>query len=92
MRLFAATNKVIVRPKETDGWVSGLYLPEIAQEKTNHGKVLAVGPRVHDVQVDDTVYYNPATTTDISVDGTRLVIFPEPDAIARIGWPAGWDG
>lgn len=86
MKLFAVTNKVIVRPKETDGWVSGLYLPEIAREKVNHGQVLAVGPRVVDVDVDDTIYYNPHVATDIAVDGKLLVIFPESDAIAK--WPA----
>jgi len=70
----------------------GLYIPDSAKEKPQHGEVVAVGPgrfekdrRVPmDVKVGDKVLYGKYTGAEVTIDGEPLLILRESDVLAVI--------
>ena len=83
--------EVIDEPQTT---ASGLVLPDSAKEKSQRGKVLAVGPGKYldngsrepiDVNVGDTVVYAKYGGTEIELDGRELMILSQRDIHAVLG-------
>jgi len=83
--------EVIDEPQTT---ASGLVLPDSAKEKSQRGKVLAVGPGKYlengsrepiDVNVGDTVVFAKYGGTEIELDGRELMILSQRDIHAVIG-------
>ena len=77
--------EVIDEPQTT---ASGLVLPDSAKEKSQRGKVIAVGPGKYlengsrepiDVQVGDTVVFAKYGGTEIELDGRELMILSQRD-------------
>ena len=77
--------EVIDEPQTT---ASGIVLPDTAKEKSQHGKVIAVGTgklldngeRVAlEVNEGDTVVFAKYGGTEISLDGKELMILSERD-------------
>ena len=77
--------EVIDEPQTT---ASGLVLPDSAKEKSQRGKVLAVGPGKYldngsrepiDVNVGDTVVFAKYGGTEIELDGRELMILSQRD-------------
>ena len=71
----------------------GLFVPDTAKEKSQRGKVVAVGTgRVLDngtrseleVKPGDTVYFAKYGGTEVSLDGTTYTILSERDILAVI--------
>lgn len=73
-----------VREEVQTKTASGLFLPENSKEKSVIAKVLAVGPDVKNVKVDDRVVYKEYTTTDLRVDSVEYLIVKEEDVLATI--------
>ncbi len=82
--------EVIDEPQTT---TSGIVLPDSAKEKSQRGKVIAVGTgKVLDngervaleVQVGDTVVFAKYGGTEISIDGADLMIMAERDIHAIV--------
>jgi chaperonin GroES len=82
--------EVIDEPQTT---ASGIVLPDTAKEKSQRGKVLAVGSgklldngeRVAlEVSVGDTVVFAKYGGTEVSVDGKDLMILSERDVHAIV--------
>ena len=72
----------------------GLYIPDTAKEKSQRGKVVAVGSgRTLDsgtkvaieVKVGDVVYFAKYGGTEVNVDGVDYTILSERDILAVIG-------
>jgi co-chaperonin GroES (HSP10) len=65
-------NRILVQPTEPIRQLpSGLYLPEIALQKPNTGKVVITGTKADSSLIDKTVMYNPITAVEI--DGKHLI-------------------
>lgn len=82
--------EVIEEPQTT---ASGIVLPDTAQEKSQRGKVLAVGSgkmldngeRVPlEVNEGDTIVFAKYGGTEISMDGQELMILSERDVHAIV--------
>ncbi|TNF26192.1 MAG: co-chaperone GroES [Bacteroidetes bacterium] len=67
---------------------SGIYIPDTAKEKPQRGTVVAVGTGKKDepmtVKVGDTVLYGKYSGTEITVDGTDVLIMRESDIFAIV--------
>lgn len=84
---------VVKRVKEEGTLESGLYIPESAQEKSQEGKVVSVGPgKVLDngvtvqvgVNVDDRILFGKYAGTDIKIDGKEYLILRSDEIFARL--------
>ncbi len=94
MKVKPLEDRVIVKPEEAEEKTSsGIYLPDSAQEKPQHGKVIAVGPgKINDdgkrtaleVKKGDTVLYSKYGGTEIDIDGKTHLILRESDLLAVI--------
>jgi chaperonin GroES len=94
MALKPLDDRVVVEPMSAEEKTAGgIVLPDAAQEKSQRGKVLAVGPgRILDggkratvaVQVGDEVLFGKYGGTEIEVDGKDLKILRESDILAKV--------
>ena len=84
-------DRVVIRAlEETEQMRGGLYIPDTAKEKTQHGEIIAVGPgrfekdkRVPmDVKVGDKVLYGKYSGTEVTIDNEPLLILRESDVLA----------
>ena len=82
--------EIIDEPQTT---ASGIVLPDTAKEKSQRGKVIAVGPgRMLDngeraaleVNDGDTVMFAKYGGTEVTLDGQDLMILQERDIIAVV--------
>ncbi len=73
--------------------VSGIVLPDTAQEKPQRGKVLAVGPGPRDedgehikmdVEVGDEIIFSKYGGTEIKVGADDVLILRESDVLAKV--------
>ena len=95
MNLQPLDDRIVVKPGEAEETtVSGLVIPDTAQEKPQQGEVLAVGPGKRseqtgeliplDVNVGDTVVYSKYGGTEITVDGADVLILSARDVLAIV--------
>jgi len=93
MQLKPLGDRVIVKPIEQESKTkSGIIIPDTAKEKSQRGKVLAVGTgRYADgqivpmsVKVGDTVLYKEYAGDEFKLDGTEVMILKEEDIIAIV--------
>lgn len=94
LKLRPLGDRVWVEPIEREETTaSGIILPETAKEKPQEGKVLAVGPGVHnekgerqplDVKAGDRVLFAKYAGTEIKQDGTKYLIMRESDILAIV--------
>jgi chaperonin GroES len=95
MKLRPLNDKVIVKPtKAEEKTKSGLYIPEVAQEKQTEGEVIAVGPgKVNentgartaiDLKPGDKVLYGKYAGTEFKLDGEEVMLLDESDIVAVI--------
>src|SRR3954447_19082990 len=95
MTLKPLGDRLVVKAVEEEATtVSGIELPDTAQEKSQKGKVLAVGDgRVSEatgtriapeVSEGDEVLYSKYGGSEITVDGEDLLVLRESDVLARV--------
>jgi chaperonin GroES len=86
-------DRVVVKAlDEAQPMRGGLYIPDTAKEKPQHGEIIAVGPgrfekdkRVPmDLKVGDKVLYGKYTGAEVTIDGEQLLILRESDVLAVI--------
>ena len=93
VKLQPMADRLVVKPIEKeDVTKGGIFLPDIAKEKPQEGKVLAVGPGrlteegkrlVMDIKVGDIVLYTKYGGTEIKIDDEELIILRESDILAK---------
>ena len=94
MTLNPLDDRVVIEPLEAEETTAGgIVLPDAAKEKSQRGKVLAVGPgKLLDsgerspvgVVVGDEVLFGKYGGTEIEVDGKDVKILREADILAKV--------
>lgn len=64
--------------------VSGLYLPDNAQEKPKVANVLAIGKEVKSLKVGDKVIYKSYSTTEVKIGSEEYMLVKEEDVLATV--------
>ncbi len=87
-------DRIVVRPNDAEAvTASGLVIPDTAKEKPQQGEVLAVGTGRRsdsgdlipmDVNVGDTVVYSKYGGTEITIEGSDLLILSSRDVLAIV--------
>jgi chaperonin GroES len=82
-------DRVVVEPaKAEEKTVSGIIIPNDAQEKPNQGTVVAIPEESDDnkvtVKVGDTVLYGQYAGTEIDIAGNNYLIMSETDILAVV--------
>ena len=94
MTLNPLDDRVVIEPLEAEETTAGgIVLPDAAKEKSQRGKVLAVGPgKLLDsgerspvgVAVGDEVLFGKYGGTEIEVEGKDVKILREADILAKV--------
>lgn len=79
-----ADRVVAVKEEAATKTASGLYLPDNAKEKPVLAKVVAVGPEVKSLKVDDKIVYKEYSTTELKIDNVEYLIVKEEDVLATV--------
>ncbi|MBN8626673.1 MAG: co-chaperone GroES [Planctomycetes bacterium] len=93
MKIVPLNDRVVVRPQEAEARTAGgIVLPEASREKSQQGKVLAVGDGTRidgtdrrtepQVSEGDRVLYTPYSGSTVVVNGESLLILSERDILA----------
>lgn len=88
------SDRVVVRPSDQEGVTAGgIFLPDTAQERPQHGEVVVVGPgrvlrngRVVEMEVKagDKVIYSKYAGTEVEVQDEELLVLGSNDILAII--------
>jgi len=62
----------------------GLYLPDSSREKSVIAKIIAIGPNVKGLKVDDKIVYKEYSTTELKINDQEYLIIKEEDVLAII--------
>jgi chaperonin GroES len=94
MNVKPLADRVIVKPLEAEEKTKGgIIIPDNAKEKPQKGEVVAVGPgKIADngqkitmeLKKGDKVLYGKYSGTEVTVDGSDLLIMRESDILAVI--------
>lgn len=93
MKLKPLADRVVVKPVEQESKTkSGIIIPDTAKEKSQKGKVLAVGPGWHQngtliplaVKAGDVVLYKEYGGEEMKIEGEEVVILKADDILATI--------
>ncbi|MFQ3620866.1 MAG: co-chaperone GroES [Spirochaetales bacterium] len=87
MKLQPLGDRVLLKVEEGEQkTASGLYIPQTAQEKTQIGKVIAVGDdkEAIKVKVNDRVMYDKYAGTSVKIEGEDYLIVKMQDILAII--------
>jgi chaperonin GroES len=86
MKIKPLADRVLVKIQmEEEKTSGGIYIPQTAQEKTQQGKVLAIGDSSDiKVKVNDTIIYDKYAGTTIKVDAEEQLILKMSDILAII--------
>jgi len=78
--------RLLLSPVEMESQTSGgIYIPDTAKEKTQQGKVLAVGTLDKiSVEVGATVLYDKYSGTEVRVGSDTFLVVKEKDILAVI--------
>lgn len=92
MPLKMLLDKVLVKPDEEERTAGGIVLPDTAQEKTNTGRVIAVGPGSYDdkgnlqpleLKVGDRVVFAKFSGTELEDNGHKYLVLKIGDILAK---------
>jgi chaperonin GroES len=94
MKLKPLHDRVLVERVEQDvKSAGGIIIPDTVQEKPMEGKVIAVGSGTRgedgkitplDVKAGDKVLFGKWSGTEVTIDGTELIIMKESDIMGII--------
>ncbi len=93
MNLKPLSDRVIIRPEETDNIsAGGIHIPDNAKEKPQRGEIIAIGPgKTEDgktvalqVAKGDKVLFGKYAGTEITVDNVDYLIVRESDIMATL--------
>lgn len=84
MELKPLYDRIIVLRAPKPPHPSGIYIPDVATERSDKGRVLAVGSTVEDVKVGDMVLFVKYSGTEVKVEGVPMLVMTEKEIIAII--------
>ena len=93
VKLHPMGDRLVVKPTQSEEKTkSGIYIPDTAKERSQEGKVIAVGPGKMtdegksipmDVEVGDIIIYAKYGGSEIKLDEEELIIMRESDILAK---------
>ena len=89
LKIKPLADRVLIEPAEAETTtVSGIIIPDTAQEKPQKGIVVAVGNGTKDhemsVKIGDQVLYGKYSGTELKFEGTDFLMMRESDLLAII--------
>jgi chaperonin GroES len=86
MKIRPLKERVVVRYAEEDmeKTAGGLYVPDVAKEKPQKGKVEAVGSEVKEVKAGDTILFDKYSGSKIKINDIEYLIVKEEDILGII--------
>ena len=87
MKLIPLDNKIIVEPIQLKDKGSTIIIPDTAKEKTNMGKVIAVGTGKEIKKLlrkGQTVLFSKHAGVEIKIEGKICLVIPQEDILAKI--------
>jgi chaperonin GroES len=70
--------------EELEKTSGGIYVPDVAKEKPQKGKVQAIGSEVKNVKVGDTILFDKYSGTKVNFENTEYLILKEEDILGVI--------
>lgn len=70
--------------KEENKTASGIILTTESKDKQSIGNVLAVGPEVKDIEIDDRVIYQSYAGTKVTLDDTEYLLIKSESILAKL--------
>ncbi len=67
--------------EEVEKTSGGIYVPDVAKEKPQKGKVHSIGSEVKTVKIGDTVLFDKYSGTKVSFDNMEYLILKEEDIL-----------
>jgi chaperonin GroES len=86
-------DRVLVKPVEEEETKGGIIVPDMAKEKPQHGKIVAVGKgRLNtkgvriplEVKKGDSVLFRRYSGTEVNIDDEKYLILQESDILATL--------
>ena len=94
MQIRPLHDRVLVEPLEAEEKTAGgIIIPDTAKEKPMEGKVIAVGSGTRgedgkitplDVKAGDKILFGKWSGTEVTIDGTEMIIMKESDIMGII--------
>ena len=89
LKIKPLADRVLIEPAKAETTtVSGIIIPDTAQEKPQKGTVVAVGNGTKDhqmsVKIGDKVLYGKYSGTELKFEGTDFLMMRESDLLAII--------
>lgn len=93
MKIVPLADRVVIKPLEQESKTkSGIIIPDTAKEKSQKGKVVAVGKGKYEdgklvplsVKLGDIVLYKEYGGDEIKLDGEEVMILKEEDILAIV--------
>ena len=79
-------NRVLVkRVEEANTTVSGIIIPDNAQEKPSRGEVVAVSKEVTELENGNQVLFGKYAGNEVSFEGTKYMVLEVDDIFGIIG-------
>jgi chaperonin GroES len=79
--------KLLVEPLEEEKTVGGIIIPDTAKEKSQRGKIVAIGKideENPELKEGDTVIFDKYAGTEIEFDGKKYLILNKEDILLKI--------
>ena len=70
--------------KEDNKTASGIILTTESKDKQSIGKVLALGPDVKDISIDDRVIYQSYAGTKVNIDEIEYLLVKSENILAKL--------
>lgn len=67
--------------EEVEKTSGGIYVPDVAKEKPQKGKVQAIGSEVKNVKVGDTILFDKYSGAKVSFEDMEYLILKEEDIL-----------
>ena len=85
MEFIPLKDNVLIKPKNSEEKTSGgIYIPETAKEKSQEGKVIAIGEEVKALKKGDDVIYESFAGTEIKLDEKKHMVLKLKDVLGII--------
>lgn len=67
--------------EEAEKTAGGIYVPDVAREKPQKGKVERVGSEVKHIKVGDVILFDKYSGTKVTIEGNDYLILKEEDIL-----------
>lgn len=88
MNIKPLADRVLVLPAQAEEKVGGIIIPDTAQEKPQHGKVVAAGQGTKDeamvLKEGDEILYGKYSGTELEYEGVKYLIMRQSDVLAVV--------